>query len=113
MGALKLQKRLAASVLKYGKGMVCLDPNETNEISLANSPENQQLEKSFGIWELASLGGSDSVLDSWVQLLMVGHFDLNLRWVGWCLLIWGDGLRLYWLLWLNLKTRHVGNGLSG
>ncbi|KAF2325131.1 hypothetical protein GH714_022976 [Hevea brasiliensis] len=37
MVSLKLQKRLAASVLKCGKGKVWLDPNEVNEISMANS----------------------------------------------------------------------------
>ncbi|EKX72475.1 60S ribosomal protein L19, putative [Theileria equi strain WA] len=34
---LRLQKRLAASVLRCGKGRVWLDPNETNEIAMANS----------------------------------------------------------------------------
>jgi hypothetical protein len=38
--SLKLQKRLAASVLDCGKGKVWLDPNEINEISLANSRRN-------------------------------------------------------------------------
>ncbi|KAG6409983.1 hypothetical protein SASPL_128027 [Salvia splendens] len=37
MVTLKLQKRLASSVLKCGKGKVWLDPNEVNEISMANS----------------------------------------------------------------------------
>lgn len=37
MTSLKLQKRLAASVLGCGKNKVWLDPNEVNEISLANS----------------------------------------------------------------------------
>merc|ERR1711959_61317 len=37
---LKLQKRLAASVLKCGKRKIWLDPNETNEIALANSRRN-------------------------------------------------------------------------
>jgi len=37
---LKLHKRLAASVLKCGKRKVWLDPNEINEISLANSRTN-------------------------------------------------------------------------
>merc|ERR1712151_1399613 len=37
---LKLQKRLAASVLKCGKRKIWLDPNEINEISLANSRRN-------------------------------------------------------------------------
>ena len=35
--SLLLQKRLAASVLKCGKGKIWLDPNEVNEISMANS----------------------------------------------------------------------------
>jgi len=37
MVSLKLQKRLAASVLKCGKRRVWMDPNECNEIGLANS----------------------------------------------------------------------------
>ena len=37
MVSLKLQKRLSASVLKCGRGKVWLDPNEGNEISMANS----------------------------------------------------------------------------
>jgi len=40
MVSLKLQKRLAASVLNCGKGRVWLDPNEINEISMANSRQN-------------------------------------------------------------------------
>ncbi|SBT39232.1 60S ribosomal protein L19, putative [Plasmodium ovale wallikeri] len=35
--SLKLQKRLAASVLKCGKNKIWMDPNEISEISLANS----------------------------------------------------------------------------
>jgi len=37
MVSLKLQKRLAASVMKCGKRKIWLDPNEINEISMANS----------------------------------------------------------------------------
>jgi len=37
---LRLQKRLAASILKCGKRKVWLDPNEINELSLANSRQN-------------------------------------------------------------------------
>ncbi|XP_047331975.1 60S ribosomal protein L19-1-like [Impatiens glandulifera] len=37
MVSLKLQKRLAASVMDCGKGRVWLDPNETPLISMANS----------------------------------------------------------------------------
>jgi large subunit ribosomal protein L19e len=40
MSALKLQKRLAASVMKCGKKKVWLDPNEINEIANANSRQN-------------------------------------------------------------------------
>merc|ERR1712118_38576 len=40
MESLKLQKRLAAEVLKCGKRKVWLDPNEVNEISMANSRQN-------------------------------------------------------------------------
>lgn len=37
MVSLTLQKRLAASVLSCGRNKVWLDPNEVNEISMANS----------------------------------------------------------------------------
>ncbi|KAL0268326.1 UNVERIFIED_CONTAM: hypothetical protein PYX00_010314 [Menopon gallinae] len=37
MSSLKLQKRLAASVMKCGKKKVWLDPNEANEIANTNS----------------------------------------------------------------------------
>jgi len=40
MASLRLQKRLAASVLKCGKKRVYIDPNETKEVALANSRKN-------------------------------------------------------------------------
>jgi large subunit ribosomal protein L19e len=40
MVSLRLQKRLASSVLGCGKKKVWLDPNEVNEISMANSRQN-------------------------------------------------------------------------
>ncbi|GAX75997.1 hypothetical protein CEUSTIGMA_g3440.t1 [Chlamydomonas eustigma] len=40
MVSLKLQKRLAASVMGCGLRKVWLDPNEVNEISMANSRQN-------------------------------------------------------------------------
>merc|ERR1712180_87011 len=40
MSNLKLQKRLASSVMKCGKNKVWLDPNEINEIANANSRQN-------------------------------------------------------------------------
>jgi len=38
--SLKLQKRLASAVLKCGRNKIWLDPNETSEISNANSRQN-------------------------------------------------------------------------
>ena len=40
MAFLRLQKRLAAAVLKCGRKRVWIDPNETNEVALANSRKN-------------------------------------------------------------------------
>jgi len=40
MTNLRLQKRLAAAVLKCGKKRVWLDPNESSELSMANSRHN-------------------------------------------------------------------------
>jgi len=40
MSNLSLQKRLASAVLKCGQKKVWLDPNESNEISNANSRQN-------------------------------------------------------------------------
>ena len=37
MQSLRLQKRLAASILKCGQHRVWLDPNESGDIALANS----------------------------------------------------------------------------
>ncbi|CAI9778471.1 unnamed protein product [Fraxinus pennsylvanica] len=48
MVSLKLQKRLAASVLKCGKRKVWVDPNEVSEIYKANSRQN--------IWKLINNG---------------------------------------------------------
>merc|ERR1719311_628643 len=40
MAFLRLQKRLAATVLKCGQRRVWIDPNECNEVALANSRKN-------------------------------------------------------------------------
>lgn len=40
MVSLKLQKRLAASVLNCGARKIWMDPNEISEISAANSRQN-------------------------------------------------------------------------
>jgi ribosomal protein L19E len=47
MAFLRLQKRLAAAVLKCGKKRVWIDPNECNEVALANSSKYRPL-----IWRL-------------------------------------------------------------
>jgi hypothetical protein len=45
--SLKLQKRLAASVMRCGKKKVWLDPNEINEIANANSSKLLQLNQAI------------------------------------------------------------------
>ena len=40
MAMLRLQRRLAASVLKCGQKRIWIDPNETSEVALANSRKN-------------------------------------------------------------------------
>lgn len=49
MANLRLQKRLAASILKTGKRKVWLDPNETAEISMANSRQNIRKVRGVGV----------------------------------------------------------------
>ena len=64
MVSLKLQKRLAASILKCGRGKVWLDPNEGNEISMANSrmPLSLSLSVSFCIIDLHAIDFVRSVV---------------------------------------------------
>lgn len=40
MAMLRLQRRLAAAVLKCGQKRIWIDPNETSEVALANSRKN-------------------------------------------------------------------------
>ena len=51
MVSLKLQKCLAASVLKCGKGKAWLDPNEVSEISMANSSKLIYTSPNFNLKE--------------------------------------------------------------
>ena len=44
MVSLKLQKRLAASYLDCGLRKVWLDPNEVNDISMANSSKSDSMQ---------------------------------------------------------------------
>lgn len=54
MSNLRLQKRLAANVMKCGKKKVWLDPNETNEIANANSSKYPLINMAmvFNLWEM-------------------------------------------------------------
>jgi large subunit ribosomal protein L19e len=63
MVSLKLQKRLAASVLKCGKGKVWLDPNEVSEISMANS------RKTYPVPLLINCSLGWGCMDLWVRYL--------------------------------------------
>jgi hypothetical protein len=62
MVSLKLQKRLAASVMQCGLRKVWLDPNESNEISMANSSEcwrrggHEGLDDGGGLARCSSVG---------------------------------------------------------
>ena len=58
MAFLRLQKRLAASVLKCGKRRIWIDPNETSEVKLANSRKNYF--KAFMPFSYLSLSLSNS-----------------------------------------------------
>ena len=42
MAFLRLQRRLAATVLKCGRNRVWIDPNEQSEVALANSSKYQK-----------------------------------------------------------------------
>ena len=63
MAFLRLQKRLAAAVLKCGKGRVWIDPNECSEVALANSSKyffqhaliNNFVDESIALWLHAML----------------------------------------------------------
>ena len=62
--SLLLQKRLAASVLKCGKRKIWLDPNEVNEISMANSSKSYPTSVALlAPWLLAScVAGASRIL---------------------------------------------------
>ena len=53
---LRLQRRLASSILGIGKKRVWMDPNEVNEIALANSRKavNKLIKDSFIIKKIVS-----------------------------------------------------------
>jgi len=57
MAFLRLQKRLAATVLKCGKKRVWIDPNETNEVALANSSKSHFQNLFSTAWLLQTTSG--------------------------------------------------------
>mmetsp|Transcript_22543 Transcript_22543/g.47477 ORF Transcript_22543/g.47477 Transcript_22543/m.47477 type:complete len:185 (-) Transcript_22543:1726-2280(-) len=74
MVSLKLQKRLAASVLKCGKRKIWLDPNEINEISLANSRRNiARLEKDGLIMKKPAVVHSRSRVNTRLEAVRKGR----------------------------------------
>lgn len=75
MVSLKLQKRLAASVLKCGQGKVWLDPNEVSDISMANSRTLSDSLKSLFIFALCSLG---SVCFYWFEFVQVFYMAADI-----------------------------------
>ena len=63
MAFLRLQKRLAASVLKCGRKRVWIDPNETNEVKLANSRKSH-FESSSTVTVFGTAKGRAQLLSS-------------------------------------------------
>jgi len=69
-----LQKRLAASVLKCGKRKVWLDPNEVNEISMANSRQNiRKLKKDGFIIQKPQKVHSRARTNAWAEAKRKGR----------------------------------------
>jgi len=72
--SLLLQKRLAASVLKCGKRKVWLDPNEVNEISMANSRQNiRKLKKDGFIIQKPQKVHSRARTNAWAEAKRKGR----------------------------------------
>jgi len=92
--SLKLQKRLAASVLKCGKRKIWLDPNEINEISLANSRRNiARLEKDGLIMKKPTVVHSRSRVRARDAAKAKGRHTGKLDWIYLDILFYGlEGL---------------------
>ena len=115
MVSLKLQKRLASSVLKCGHGKVWLDPNEVNELSMVNSLSlSLSLSQFLILYSFFVLYGFDLVCNSmvwcdWFDFIVFTLFQLvwllrnrrkilEMEWIGYCVygfiswvdLIWFD-----------------------
>ncbi|KAL3632280.1 hypothetical protein CASFOL_025264 [Castilleja foliolosa] len=77
MVSLKLQKRLAASVLKCGKGKVWLDPNEVSEISMANSQSVDTLEAKKETEEIEGLKSLVSETQDDIEMQQMASEELG------------------------------------
>ena len=102
--SLKLQKRLASSVLKCGHGKVWLDPNEVNELSMVNSLSLSLSLIFCFIWFWSCMLWCDwfdfivFTLFQLVWLLRNRRKILEMEWIGYCVygfiswvdLIWFD-----------------------
>ena len=87
--SLKLQKRLAASVLKCGKRKIWLDPNEVNEISLANSRRNvARLQKDGLIMKKPAVVHSRSRVNARLEAVRKGRHTGELVLIPCCRVPW-------------------------
>ena len=69
MAFLRLQKRLAATVMKCGKRAVWIDPNETNEVALANSSKCF-----FNFFKVSEIGnGNATKVLEWQSIMPLTH----------------------------------------
>lgn len=75
---LRLQKRLASSVLRCGKKKVWLDPNETNEIANANSRE--MFICSEGLFFCRFVIRTQEVFMDWRWILFVSQASRSENW---------------------------------
>jgi hypothetical protein len=87
--SLKLQKRLAASVLKCGKRKIWLDPNEVNEIALANSRRTvARLQKDGLIMKKPAVVHSRSRVNTRLEAVRKGRHTGKLVFKY----MWGEGV---------------------
>lgn len=99
--SLKLQKRLAASVLKCGKRKIWLDPNEINEISLANSRRNiARLEKDGLIMTKPAVVHSRHRVNERNEAKRKGrHTGEYSRFLAFCILLGTATIRQFFMPW--------------
>ena len=102
--SLKLQKRLASSVLKCGRGKVWLNPNEVNELSMVNSLSLSLSLSHFLFYMVLILYAIlcydviDLILLCLLSSNLFGCWETNIRnGMDWLLCLW-----IYFLGWFDL-----------